>query len=573
MQNLKFKQLLIMSNTEKKASRFEFKKNKILIISKNQNNAGKTTLVKLLLWGLGCEPYLDLKWKNKDCRTIVEFSISDNENYLVYRYKNKISIKRKEDNTLTVYDKIGGAYSILLANILKFKLRLPQKDQEIWVTPTPTYYFIPSYIDQKRSWSNAWDNFDKLKQYKDWIRTTLGYHTGLYTSHYFELQEKKVEKIIEQGIIQHDIDETDIMLNRIEKYIPFGTNSILQEEDIEHLAKSINTKASELKRRQEELFSQIVLIQTEKTNLESQKDISSRVISDLEADYVFTVENIGEDTLECPLCGTIHSNTILDRSSILVDKNQAIEQYNIIENELKKVNSQLEEVTKELSSIKNEISKMDNTYIMYNNESISEIDAIELIAANNIRHNANIERGNNVIKIDSINTEIKDIAKKIKTIVTKEDKERNNNIFQSIFSNYREVLNVEALNNSNINSPFDYPKIAVEGGGAENARAMFAYYLTIYTMSLRSESLIKSPLIIDTPNQQEQASFNYESMIDLIVNKLPSNNQIFICAIDNRALDKIKKDAQVIELTEKDRLFEINIYEEARNEFSKFNIN
>lgn len=574
MHNLKFKQLLILSNTEKKASRFEFKKNKILIISKDENNAGKTTLVKLLLWGLGCEPYLDQKWKNKDCRTIVEFSISNDENYLVYRYKNQISIKRKEDNASpTVYDKIGGAYSISLAKILKFNLRLPQREKEIWETPIPTYYFIPSYIDQKKSWSKAWDNFANLEQYINWRSIAIGYYIGLYTSHYFELQEKKGNKIIEQGIIQQDIDETDIMLNRISKYIPFETNSILQKEDIENLTKSINNKASKLKSRQEELFSEIVSIQTEKTNLESQKELSQQAIRELEADYVFTVENIGEDILECPLCGTFHSNTILDRSAILVDKNQAIEQFNIIEKDLKRIYSRLEKVTKELSSIKDEISKMDNTYIKYNNNSISEIDAIELIAANNIRYNANIERGNSVIKVDSIGTEIKSLTKQIKKIVTKEDKERNNNIFQSIFSNYRDILNVEALNSSNINSPLDYQKIAIEGGGAENARAMFAYYLTIYTMSLRSESLIKSPLIIDTPNQQEQASFNYKSMIELIINKLPSNNQIFICAIDNIALDKFKKDAQVIELTEKDRLFENNIYEEAREEFSKFNIN
>ncbi|MFV0537826.1 MAG: hypothetical protein ACK5M3_10685, partial [Dysgonomonas sp.] len=190
--------------------------------------------------------------------------------------------------------------------------------------------------------------------------------------------------------------------------------------------------------------------------------------------------------------------------------------------------------------------------------------------ANNIRHNATIERGNNVIKVDSLDGEIKDIAKEINTIVTKEDKEKNNNIFQAIFSEYLQILNVDALNSSGINSPLDYQKIAIEGGGAENARAMFAYYLTIYSMSLHSESLIKSPLIIDTPNQQEQASFNYDSMVELIMNKISLNNQIFICAIDNNVLDKFKEEAQVIVLTEKDQLFENNIYKQAKEEFLKY---
>jgi hypothetical protein len=37
--------------------------------------SGKTTLCKIIVWGLGCEP--DFDWTSVDCKTIVEFNIEE----------------------------------------------------------------------------------------------------------------------------------------------------------------------------------------------------------------------------------------------------------------------------------------------------------------------------------------------------------------------------------------------------------------------------------------------------------------------------------------------------------------
>lgn len=77
MRSLKFKQLLLLSDTNKLANRFNFGEGRNLITA-NDNTVGKTTIVKLLLWGLGCEPALDSKWASQDCKVIIKFSIEDN---------------------------------------------------------------------------------------------------------------------------------------------------------------------------------------------------------------------------------------------------------------------------------------------------------------------------------------------------------------------------------------------------------------------------------------------------------------------------------------------------------------
>lgn len=160
MLNLKFKRLLILSNSIKSANQFEFSET-LNLITAVDNSVGKSTLVKLLFWGVGCEPTLDTNWDTTDSKTIVEFNVDTND-YIVKRYKNQISLKINNEDFVD-YEKITGEYSQKVAEILEFKALLPNRSSGLMETPPPAFYFLPFYIDQKRSWSKAWDNFEKLE--------------------------------------------------------------------------------------------------------------------------------------------------------------------------------------------------------------------------------------------------------------------------------------------------------------------------------------------------------------------------------------------------------------------------
>ena len=92
MKNLHFKQLLLLSSSQKSGNQFTFKKKNNLIIA-NDNSVGKSTLVKLPMWVLGCEPVLDTKWKMLDCKVLLKFSL-DGEDYTVIRHSNIIHWKK-----------------------------------------------------------------------------------------------------------------------------------------------------------------------------------------------------------------------------------------------------------------------------------------------------------------------------------------------------------------------------------------------------------------------------------------------------------------------------------------------
>ncbi|TOG70235.1 hypothetical protein CGI95_25290, partial [Vibrio parahaemolyticus] len=51
--------------------------------------------------------------------------------------------------------------------------------------------------------------------------------------------------------------------------------------------------------------------------LEQQHLIASASARELNEDYTFAVENIPSDSLECPLCGIEHDNSLLSRAGLL----------------------------------------------------------------------------------------------------------------------------------------------------------------------------------------------------------------------------------------------------------------
>lgn len=580
MPNLKFKRLLILSNSTKTANQFEFSET-LNLITAIDNSVGKSTLVKLLFWGIGCEPTLDTNWATTDSKTIVEFTV-DSTLYTVKRYKNNISLKIDEAEFIN-YEKITGEYSKKLADILEFKALLPNRSSGLMEVPPPAFYFLPFYIDQKRSWSKAWDNFEKLEQFSNWRSTIVKYHVGLLTPKHFELENDKAEKKDSKKIVEAQIEKIETTLEIVEDYIPQINNTITETKEFEILTEEIKIDLRKLQEEQEKVLSQITIFNGDRVYLEQQQVITEKIISELDKDYKFTIENIEEDEVECPLCGIVHENSIINRTSIMTDKSQAENQLKSILTELDKVNTKLTKANIKLTNARESINQINEKYIINEEPSISldsEDDSEKIIETKNIDFNQIIENiaGNsikkNVLKdkiqkvnsVDTFKKEIRGISKEQKGLITPEDIEEINNSFSSIFSDYIELLDAEAVNISDISSPLDYNKVIKEGGAAEGSRAILAYYLSVFTMVEKYGNEVKSALVIDTPNQQEQSDTNYEKIVNLLTNKTSKKTQILLCAMENEHLEQFRKKAKIITLT-KERLMLNSEYENVKKIF------
>ena len=566
MRNLKFNQLLLLSNSEKSGNLFQFQRNLNLITAKD-NNVGKSTLVKLLFWTIGCEPSFDTKWKNLDCKAIVKFEI-DSQEYHVMRYKDLITLKIVKTNTKTSYIKITGDYAKKIAELLDFKVLLANRAEEL-ETPPPAYYFLPFYIDQKRSWTKAWDNFEKLEQYSDWKSTLIKYHVGLLTPAHFDFEKEKYEQKGIQRIITKDIEKIDIALNIVDSYIPKVSESITTNVDkFFTMSEEIKKDLSELANNQEQILNELSENESEKAYLEHQKNISEKIIQELDSDYKFTIENVQEEEVECPLCGTVHENSIINRASILTDKQQAENQLQEINQSIDKLQLKIEKLTVRLNSVKNKIGELNSKYTIEddNNISIGFNDIIESIAGKSIQEKVTLTKKNKLDEESNLEKQIKAIQKDQKDLQIKETIENIIATFNATFTKYAKVLGAEDINLSEIKSPLDYNKVVKEGGAAENSRAILAYYSTIYSLVETYGNEVKCAFIIDTPNQHEQSFTNYDKIIQLIMNNFPKDSQIILCAMENTQLSAFEKVANNIILDNKKLLDKLK-YDEVKKEF------
>jgi len=576
MPNLKFKQLLILSNSTETANLFEFNEKLNLIVAVD-NSVGKSTLVKLLFWGLGCEPELDSKWNSTDSKTLVVFSVDDVE-YSVKRYKNQISIKEQSSDYVD-YEKVGGDYSQRMADILGFKALLPNRKTGLMQTPPPAFYFLPFYIDQKRSWSNAWDNFEKLAQFDRWKSTIVKYHVGLLTPKHFELETEKAEKKDTQKAIKEEVVKIETTLEVVENYIPTITNATVKSDKFEKLTEEIRIELNDLQQSQEKILSSLAVLNSERVYLEQQQIITEKIIAELDKDYKYTVENIEEDEVECPLCGVVHENSIINRTSIMTDKIQAENQLESILSELEKVQKKLDNKDKELNKARQQINEINEKYVIEderevintadsngesqekNIEKVNFNQIIENIAGNSIKQNVINDKTTKLVKVDGLSSDIRKIGKDQKALLTEEEIENINLSFSSILSKYIDLLDAEAVNISEINSPLHYNKVIKEGGAAEGSRAILAYYLTIFSMVEKFGNEVKSALVIDTPNQQEQSDSNYDKIVDILTNKISDKTQVIMCAMENEHINPYKEKAKVITLN-KDKLLSKTRYTE-----------
>lgn len=565
MRNLQFKQLLLISDTQKSGNQFKFEKGYNLITA-DDNSVGKSTLAKLLLWTFGCEPDFDTTWESNYCRTLVNFSIEEDE-VSILRYGSVIYWKENESK-LIKFSSIGD-FAKHFANKVNFKVLLPSRVEEKGLeTPPPAYYFLPFYIDQKKSWSNAWDSFNSLQHFANWKQTVIKYHTGYLTPKFFELELASQEKKNLISTLNSEIEKIGYALDVVKEHTSKASMTI-DEKEFEKMSKEVEVDLLNLSKQQEKVMDELSILTVDQTYLEHQKAIAEHLIKELDADYIFSVENIEEEEIECPLCGTNHDNSIVNRSSILSDKENAQTQLNDISNKLIQLNQKMIKQKEELKQVKLKINEINTKYtIEEDSNSIPLNKIVETFAYKSISDNIGNSKKEKLSKIDDYKKDQKEIKKEQKQLLSKEDKNTIDDTFIDLLTSYVKLLDAEGVNLSSIKSPLDYNKIIKEGGAAENTRGVLAYYLSVFSMISNHDNEIIAPLVIDTPNQQEQSDKNYENIVNLISDKISSTNQIILCAMENKKLKPFKDKANIIKL-DKNKLLDKSKYEDVKKIFDE----
>lgn len=570
MENLVFKRLVVASDTLKSGNQFEFKP-RFNLITANDNSVGKSTLAKLLFWTLGGDPVLDVTWTGFDVRCLVDFSVG-NQTYQAGRYGN-IMFLRRPNGEWEKFPKITGAYSDAFAEIVGFEALLPSRsDSTKLETPPPAFYFLPFYVDQQRSWSYAWNGFTNLEQYAKWQKTIIEYHTGYLRPEFFTFEEKIAAQNLEKKTAEGEVRKIETAIDVVKTYVPQSSKMVtLSKGEFDILASEVSDDIARLQAKQEDLLGTIAELQTERVYLQGQLDLAAIASSELDKDYTFSVECIEGESLLCPLCGTMHDNSSPSRASILADKDEAERQVMQISGKIERLNKELANSQKKLESTRTEIDEINSKYkslepssMPENQESASEASFLDSIASRAVQKHVQRTMEIKTALIRSINSTNRNLRAEQKKLLTKEQREDLNAAFKSSLTSYLQELNAQGVNLAPVESPLDYKKIHGSGGAAESTRGILAYYMSVIRQAHKAENEAFSAIVIDTPNQQEQADFNYEKILQFLTGAVPSNAQLILCAMNRDEIKDYKREAHVIELDEQKILKETN-YTECRS--------
>lgn len=563
MRNLTFQRLVLISDSKRLANQFSFQKRLNLITGKD-NSIGKSTLAKSLLWSLGCEPVFDEEWKSNDIKSILYFTINNKE-YFSCRGTHSIILGAIGDEAQR-YINITGDFSKDFSDLVNFKMKLPNRGDGNLETPPPAYYFLPFYIDQIKSWSSPWNSFENLGQYSNWKAPLIKYFTGYLKPEHFDIEENIYEYSEIKKESAHKIEKFQ---SAVEVIVDNSVDSpiALDNDDFIKIQNEIKNELYDLIDYQTRLYDAQATITSNIYDLESQYTLAITSANELEEDYKFAVESIPTDNLECPLCGTLHDNSLPNRALLLSEKDSLLNEANSIASKIAELNSSLNSLNDDVQFITNEIDRINKKYIT--DDDVVEKDliaqVIDTISTENVSKNIQIKINNEDLNINKANSSIKELKKDQKKLLSTKEREELNSSFMSKLLANIEALGSTGINLSKVKTPTDYKQL-LGGGAAEAARGLLAYQLSILQQIHGAKSCVVPPFVIDTPNQQEQAGYRYETVIKELMRSVPQDYQIILCAMENDALNEFKHDANVIELNS-NRLLTASQYNSLRSEY------
>lgn len=568
MKGLQFQRLVLLSDSKRLANQFVFPK-RLNLVTGSDNSIGKSTLVKNLFWAIGCEPHFDEEWKSNDVKAILYFKVNQQE-YIVSRYVDGIYFGRK-GTALTKYSKVTGQFSQDFAEVVGFDLMLTNRHDGL-DCPPPAFYFLPFYIDQKKSWDEPWNGFEGLGQYSNFKTILIKYFCGYLSSEHFELEEDVfAQKLIEKEANQQ-VSRLADAISVLEEVAPKQTIAFTQVE-LESIQQEIEKELAVFSIRQSELFKQQSALANEIYDLEQQHLIASTSARELDEDYTFAVENVPSDSLECPLCGIEHDNSLLSRAGLLADKEGLEQQANSIKDVLEGNYRKRVELTEELNFIASEIERINNKYLKEeapeyesNQQQVFE-QALHNISQKKVNSSVVHKKESYLLQSQHAKDKQKEIKKEQRKLVKKKDKDELNELFIGNLVESINELSATGVNLSGVKAPMDYKKI-LGGGAAEGTRGTLAYQLAILRQISHVNHCQLAPFVIDTPNQQEQAKHRYEQVMDVVTENIPTGYQVILCAMDNDALSAYKQDAHIIELDE-NRLLQYEPYAQLRTEYEQ----
>jgi len=525
MKKLVFKEIMILSFPEKKAIKLNFNPKKTIVRGKNQ--VGKSSLVKSIYYTLGAIPaVINSNWLKAEPITYLKMSL-DGDEFAVLRYDKKRYVTVDEEQNISTHD--FKSLSKFLNQRFDFNLLLSNRKGEPEVPP-PTYLFLPFYLDQDKSWSDNWNSFAGLSQFSQWKRPLIDYHSGIKGNNYYKTKS-------EFDAVKIELEDTKVEINALSKILR-NVNEKLKSEDfnvsIEDFSKEISellVQCEILKNEQNKLKIALNDLYNHKSLITSRISIIQKSINETKLDYKYALNYIDED-IDCPMCGAHYENNFSERFSLAEDEEQLENLLNDLHIDLTKVNDDIDKYDESFIDKKADFEKIQELLNEKQNE-VKLIDIIENEGKKRVREIFESERNEIYAKIGKSQSTHDSLEEKLKSI-NKDGEARKQKImtlYRSKLTIYLKELNLDKAKTTK--TIFERMDAKLNEQGSNLPRALLAYYFAFLEVMAQYTTSTFCPIVIDSPNQQEQDKDNLDAIMSFINKYQPKDSQLILSVVED----------------------------------------
>lgn len=539
MRKLRFETLELLSRRERKARRIVFHPH--LTVIQGENDVGKSSVIKSLYWAFGATPpKFHSSWKKANVKALVTFTV-EGTRYRILRDHDAFGIFDADGRLLLATTQIGKELAPFLGELINFKLILTNRNGEPEVPP-PAYAFLPFYIDQDGGWSKPLESFSSLTQFVDFRRDLLEFHTGIFPNEYYELGADKRSIQVEQKELEADRRVVRKAVERFDLEASFDGLE-LTTEGHEEAIEQLLVRLQQVKRARQERASKLSDVLDQRMILDQQVSVVRASIAELEKDAKFAGD-LAEEEVFCPTCGTMHRNDFANRFSIVEDREACFEFLADARQKIGALASQAIKAEADVHKADRTLAEI-QTSLEAKRGDVTLLDVIESRG----RRIASDQFAGQIEELDGKIADLLGAISKIdERLAELKDKKRRDTIV-----NYYSTFILAYLNRLDVTNytADDYTKIPATIGetGSDLPRALLAYFLAILQTVHKHSTALFAPIVVDSPNQQDQDPKNVGAMIELIMSSRPGDVQTILGTVSLHG--RKVEDGSLIELTDK----------------------
>lgn len=561
MKRLVLNRLVIISQKNEEARTIEFDEKLTIITGENPdgitiNRTGKSLAIKSIYHALGAKlSQYTSNWSNLQLSTILTFTYDENE-YEIYREKDRFILV--ENGTLNFFRNISELRKYFV-ELFNFRIRMSINKNDDVVYAYPGAIFMPFYVDQDKGWSGSWDSFGDVFNTK-WKKEILLYHMGVRTPRYYDLLDEKVELTLTQSEYKREENTLNVVVKKhVEKYKNFLDINI-ELNNFEHEISQLTNELSIQMNKRNQIKDEIVNCFNAMREYEELYIVAERVYNELLDDVDYVENNYTEESIECPICGTTHENSILNRFHLYSEIEECESTMKQYFEERDKIEKRLQKQTDELKALEDYITRIESI-LNRRRKAITFKEIVVAEGSKSILEDLKNELGSVQNQIRVIDQKLKEITKE-QTAITKAGKHIIDRYLENFKTNL-DILNVVDIAEKDLKEF----KASFSSGGNDLPSAVLAQMFALYSISVKYSETVCAPIVLDAIFQQEPAKEKINLIWDFVIENQPINSQIVISTTE---INDRKFNGKVVHLTKERGLLTKDDYLKERDKILKY---